>query len=179
MIKRLAIAGLLVSGLAFGSADGDKRNGSGPNCKPVNSWEFVTTEYVQLMNEYKEVKEDTTLTHSEKVDRLMEISEEMRQVDPDGCYLNQDYNDCMRESNAQHDKDYNRCDRNGGSDKCYDRADKNFDKRSDGCERVSHADKVGETISNWNNDKGSSSSGSGSRGGKKSGGMIGAGDRRR
>ncbi len=179
MIKALALSSLLVSGLCLGSSD-DKRNGSGPNCQP-NSWQSVTTQYVELMNEYKDVQNDNSLTHEEKVEKLIEISEEMRQVDPEGCYLNQDYNDCMRESNAQQRSDYDRCERNGNNDSCYDRADRNNDNRRGACERVGHSDNIKdgvESISNGDHGGGSSNSRGGSRG-KKSGGHINAADRRR
>lgn len=171
MIKKLALVGsLTVSSLCFGSAEGDKREGSGPNCQPKTVWQNLTDDYIHLMNEYKQTRDDDTIPHDEKIEKLVEISEEMRQVDPDGFYLNDSYNDCMKESNAQQRSDYDRCERNGNNDKCYDRADKNNDNRRAACERVSHSDNVRDGVD---------SVARGGGGGKKSGGRISAGDRRR
>lgn len=163
MLKELAIVGsLAVSGLAFASSDLDERD------KPKNRWEQISSEYVELMREYKAVQNDMSLSQDEKVDRIMEITEEMRHVNPEGDFLNDDYNSCMRESNAQQRSDYDRCERNGNNDKCYDRADKNNDNRRAACERVAHGDNVKDGVS----DVARNSSG------KKSGG-INAADRRR
>ena len=137
----------------------------------------MTERYVQLIEEYKAVAQDETLTLEQKAERSKEISEKMSQIDGEK-YLNDDYNSCMRESNAQQDKDYNRCDRNGGNDKCYDRADRNAERREDGCERVSHVDNIANTVQSYNDKGGSSSCRSGGSS-KKSGGHINAADRRR
>jgi hypothetical protein len=176
MIKELAlISGLAISGLSFGS--GDMRGGS--NCNP-NSWSEMTDRYVELIKEYKSVAEDDSLTIEEKAERSQEISEEMRLIDGDCEFLNDDYNSCMKESNAQQRSDYDRCDRNGGGDKCYDRADKNNDNRRAACERVSHADNIANTVQSANDrDHGGGGSHGGSRGSSKKSSGISAGDRRR
>ena len=145
MIKKLAIVGsLTVSSLCFASAEGDKRGSPGPDCNPKN-WHEMTDKYEQLIREYEYVVNSDSLTEDEKIDRSIEISEEMRTLD-DCEFLNKDYNDCMKESNAQQRSDYDRCERNGNSDSCYDRADKNNDDRRAACERVSHADNIADTV---------------------------------
>lgn len=135
MLKELAvITSLTVSSLSFAASDLDERD------KPKKWWE-LTDSYTELMQEYKEVSESNAC-HEEKVRVLESVTERMRQLGEDGVYLNEDYNKCMQESNAQQRSDYDRCDRNGGGDKCYDRADKNNNDRRAACERIAHSDNV-------------------------------------
>jgi hypothetical protein len=155
MLKELTLASaLLVSSLSFAT-----------NNNPEN-WVDVTNIYVDLMDEYLKVCEDTTLTQVQKAEKIQEISEKMASVNlgEGEDYLNKDYNDCMRESNKQHDKDMDRCDKNETGDKCYDRADKNNDNRRAACERVSHSDNARDTASSRSSSsKKSSSSKAGDR----------------
>jgi len=138
MIRKIALASALTFSFNSFAAD-DKREGTGPNCQPESKWSQMTDKYVNLILEYREVANDDSLSHEQKTEMLQSISEEMSH-EQDGQFLNKDYNDCMRESNKQQDKDYERCDKNGSGDKCYDRADKNNDNRRAACERVSHSD---------------------------------------
>lgn len=170
MLKKLALISLTVSSACFASED--KREGSGKSCKPKGR-------YLELVNEYKDVSNDPNLSQEEKVDIIIDVTEEMRMVVvDDDCYMNQDYNDCMRESNAQQRGDYARCERNGNKDSCYDRADKNNDHRRAACERVGHSDNVKEVVESVSNTNKGDKGGRGSRGGKE-GGRISAADRRR
>lgn len=160
MIKKLSAcllsSGLLFSGLTLAS-EGDNRSGSSCNPNDPSKWinqsqdedkafDELTDGYVSLMEQYQAVAE-SDLPQSVKAQKLWNISEEMRFLGIDGIYLNKDYNDCMRESNKQQRSDYDRCDRNGGGDKCYDRADRNNDDRRAACERVAHSDNTSRTVS--------------------------------
>ena len=83
------------------------------------------------------------MSQREKSEKVMEITDKMRNL---AHVENKDYNRCMKESNQQQRSDYARCDKRGGSDKCYDRADRNAKSRSSGCERVAHSDNVRDTV---------------------------------
>ena len=129
MLKKLTIGLLFVSGIGF-SSEGDQRQG--PNDNPL---------YRQLLWDYEDIcKSD--MPQKRKAEELQGITEKMRGL---AHVENKDYNSCMRESNKQQRSDYDRCDRNGSKDKCYDRADKNNDNRRAACERVAHSDNAKET----------------------------------
>lgn len=134
MIKNTAlclIGSLFISGLGSASSENDLRDG--PNDNPL---------YKELVWDYEQVA-NSNLPQSEKAKKAQEIAEKMRKLTGN---QNENYNDCMRESNKQQRSDYNRCDKNGGKDKCYDRADKNAESRKNSCERVAHSDNVKDTV---------------------------------
>lgn len=64
-----------------------------------------------------------------------------------------DFNDCMDMASKKNDRDHERCDKKDRGETCHEKADRQYERNRESCERVSHSDNIKSTAKSWNKEK--------------------------